>query len=371
MIFVMWPFLPNSGVDSTIMQGGKIVYKMVLTDEEIAHIQSLLSTVTSQYQSADNDGFLKDAGIIAHKLPERLCMFLNDFKLLEPFPGVCVISGYPIDQAKIGKTPSHWRARAQVSPALEEEILLVLCGSLLGDIFGWSTQQEGFLIHDILPIKGDEATQLSSASEQALVWHTEDAFHPCRGDYLGLMCLRNPYNAATTYASIDMFQLEKEQIKTLFEPHFIIRPDLAHLEHLKKGMANLEKLPESYRELFEYAYQQINEMNTNPQKVAVLFGNPRSPYLRDDPYYMDRDTENEKVDLALKVLNHAIDMHLSDLILQPGDIAFLDNYKVVHGRKSFKAMFDGNDRWLKRVNVTRDLRKSRSARPTVTSRVIF
>jgi hypothetical protein len=35
----------------------------------------------------------------------------------------------------------------------------------------------------------------------------------------------------------------------------------------------------------------------------------------------------------------------------------------VHGRKPFKARHDGTDRWLKRLDVTLDLRKSRAARP--------
>jgi len=39
----------------------------------------------------------------------------------------------------------------------------------------------------------------------------------------------------------------------------------------------------------------------------------------------------------------------------------------VHGRKPFTARFDGTDRWLKRVCITRDLRKSRDARAHSTS----
>jgi alpha-ketoglutarate-dependent taurine dioxygenase len=59
-----------------------------------------------------------------------------------------------------------------------------------------------------------------------------------------------------------------------------------------------------------------------------------------------------------------------DVILQPGDIYFIDNFRAVHGRKPFKANYDGNDRWLKRINITRDLRKSRTYRSNPTSRII-
>ena len=56
-------------------------------------------------------------------------------------------------------------------------------------------------MHDLVPIKGHEAEQLGSGSTHELVWHTEEAFHPFRADYLALMCLRNNDAVATTYPS--------------------------------------------------------------------------------------------------------------------------------------------------------------------------
>ena len=65
-----------------------------------------------------------------------------------------------------------------------------------------------------------------------------------------------------------------------------------------------------------------------------------------------------------------MDEVIEDDALAPGDFIFVDNYKAVHGRKPFKAHYDGTDRWLKRVNITRDLRKSRDGRLSPDSRVI-
>ena len=62
---------------------------------------------------------------------------------------------------------------------------------------------------------------------------------------------------------------------------------------------------------------------------------------------------------------------MTEVVLRPGDVLFIDNYRVVHGRKPFKARYDGTDRWLKRIGVTRDLRKSRAARETAASRIIY
>jgi enduracididine beta-hydroxylase len=62
---------------------------------------------------------------------------------------------------------------------------------------------------------------------------------------------------------------------------------------------------------------------------------------------------------------------MQHLVLEPGDYVFIDNYRTVHGRKPFKARYDGNDRWLKRTNITKDLRKSRAARISCTDRLIY
>jgi enduracididine beta-hydroxylase len=62
---------------------------------------------------------------------------------------------------------------------------------------------------------------------------------------------------------------------------------------------------------------------------------------------------------------------IGDCVLEAGDFCFIDNYQAVHGRKPFEARFDGTDRWMKRINVVRDLRRSRDARRSAASRVIY
>jgi alpha-ketoglutarate-dependent taurine dioxygenase len=85
---------------------------------------------------------------------------------------------------------------------------------------------------------------------------------------------------------------------------------------------------------------------------------------------MDRP-ETEEARLAVDYLIRAIDEALTGVALRPGECLFIDNYKAVHGRSSFKARFDGTDRWLKRITIARDLRKSRGARNAPGSRVIL
>lgn len=337
--------------------------RLILDATEVSAVRALLSELTSRYSSAEDEGFLKDVSVFAHELPRRVRRFLNDFRQSEPAPGVCVISGYPVDDARIGPTPAHWRSAGGASPALAEEMLFLLFASLLGDVFGWATQQGGRLIHEVLPIREDEDEQMGTGSKQTIWWHNEDAFHPYRGDYVGLMCLRNPDRVPTTFASVDMLELDAELTRTLFEPRYTITPDDTHTSenNWRAGAAG---------DALKAARRRIEEMLDNPRPQPVMFGHPRSPYLCLDPYYMPRPGDGVSL-RAFDALTREIDAKLSEVVLRPGDFLFVDNYRAVHGRKSFKARYDGADRWLKRVNVTRDLRKSRDSRETSSSRIVY
>lgn len=342
--------------------------RIVLSMAEVRSIRGLLGEITSQYETVEDEAFLNNACLYAHELPRRVRSFLNDFKMLEPPAGYCLISGYPVDDEKIGRTPEHWNCRPKISPALAEEMLLILFGSLLGDLLGWSTQQNGYLVHDVVPIKGHEHEQLGSSSAELLTWHNEDAFHAYRCDYLGMMSLRNPDDVATMVASVNSIKLKENQLRILFEPRFTIKPDESHLLKNKTATEKNQEMPD---DLLASAYQRISKMNTQPSKLAVLYGDPKTPYIRVDPYFMDPLMDDEEGQTALNELVKLIDQQIWDLVLKPGDFVFMDNYRVVHGRRSFRARYDGKDRWLKRISVTRDLRKSRNCRMTCTSRIIY
>lgn len=333
------------------------MFKLSLTDAEVAEVQSLLGGLKAQYDSVEDAEFLRQAAFLAQDLPRRVRSLLNDFRISEPPAATCVISSYPLDDGAIGPTPEHWRRPDGVSPTLAEEMFFALCGSLLGDLIGWATQQAGKLVHDVMPIRGHEYKQISSASEEVIWWHTEDAFHQYRSDFIGLMCLRNSTATATTVACVDDLALDAAQVRVLFQPRFIIRPDYAHDLDAAGGAAPPPPPLDG------------EEVEGDAKKVAVLFGDPSSPYIRLDPYFMD-PLKDEEAQSALDALCRAVDEKLRRIVLRPGDVCFIDNYRAVHGRNPFTARFDGNDRWLKRILVTRDLRKSRAARGSQAARVI-
>jgi Fe(II)/alpha-ketoglutarate-dependent arginine beta-hydroxylase len=344
--------------------------RLELSEGEIESIRSLITGIAAEYDSVENTDFLDNACLYAHGLPWRVRSFLNDFRLKEPQSGICIISGYPIDLSTIGATPTHWKWRSDARSSLREQILFILYGVLLGDLLGWATQQDGYLVHDVLPIKGNEYEQLGTGSEQTLFWHTEDAFHPYRADYIGFLCFRNPDNVATTIGTLDVSKLDAACVDILFQPRFTIRPDDSHQE---KNESDLRKSKRSDydQNSVNAAYEKVNKMNMNPEKVAVLFGSQDAPYMRLDPYFMDPLDDDPEAQRALNELIKLIDANLNDVVLRPGEICFIDNYRVVHGRKPFKARYDGDDRWIKRISMTRDLRKSRKDRASSSTRLII
>lgn len=341
--------------------------RLTLSDEDINEIKPLIEELTARFDSAEDREFLNNSAVYARKLPESVHQFLNDFKQLERSEGVCVISGYPVNNIEIGETPPHWKQKAGISDSLEEEIVLVLFGALLGELIGWSTQQQGRIVHDVIPIKENEDSQLGTGSKNLLWWHTEDAFHPLRGDYLALMCLRNPDKIPTTFACVDKTHLQPKDLDVLFQPRFFIRPDDSHSVE-NRELRHADATPD---DLLDTSYAKLEQMTVDPEAIAALYGDLDIPYIRIDPYFMSSLCGDKEANGALAALIKGMEANIREEVLQAGSFLFVDNYRTVHGRKPFTARYDGTDRWLKRINITRDLRKSRASRTFISSRVIF
>lgn len=123
------------------------------------------------------------------------------------------------------------------------------------------------------------------------------------------------------------------------------------------------------RFIFEKDKNFENEEGTD-EPESVLFGASNDPYLRIDPAFMHVVSGDEVGQNALNEIALQLTANLVDVYFQPGDFCFIDNYFLVHGRKAFQPLYDGTGRWLKRVNITTDLRKSRAFRSDSNSRVI-
>jgi Fe(II)/alpha-ketoglutarate-dependent arginine beta-hydroxylase len=344
-----------------------------LTASEIREFRAILAAAIAKCRNFDDKEFLKTLPIYAHRLPERLRRFLIEFKYNPGPQGYCIVSNFPVDDSKLGATPGHWHLESNNDTCLEAVMAACMYAAMLGDIFGWLTQQDGRMVHDVMPIRQFEHEQLGAGSREELTWHTEDAFHELRGDYLLLFCLRNPDGVPTTISRPDYRKLRPEYIELLSGPHFTIRPDNSHKPEFgsELGRAAALKRTETGRAGYlEHAYATMMSRDRQPQKVAVLFGSKSDPYLRIDPYFMGEPDDPEARN-ALRALIDLIEESLIEVALRPGQCVMLDNYSVVHGRRAFSARYDGTDRWLKRIAVMRDIRKCRHVLEIPDSRVIF
>jgi len=315
-------------------------YNMLTVSEnellEIKELVAQLKGVTDDFESPD---FLKRARTFGYRLPERLVEYLSAFRYSNGLPGAILIRG--IDFSDSGRTPMSMEESRLAKRNTDSDLLLILMSSILGEVFGWSSQREGDLINDVFPLQGNEREQLSTGSTVDLAFHTEEAFHPYRADYVGLTCIRNHEQAPTRLGSLKSFQLSPATKEALLQDRFIFEKD-----------KNFE-----------------NEEGTD-EPESVLFGATNDPYLRIDPAFMYVVSGDEAGQVALNEIALQLTINLEDVYFQSGDFCFIDNYFLVHGRKAFKPLYDGTGRWLKRVNITTDLRKSRAFRSDSDSRVI-
>ncbi|WP_113699105.1 guanitoxin biosynthesis L-enduracididine beta-hydroxylase GntD [Nonomuraea lactucae] len=330
----------------------------VVPEEEARSIESLTLKLAEQYNGPEDEELLRELPILAAELPVDQRRYLRSFALDDRL-GYCVIRGLRVDDSRIGDTPPHWRDRPDPSPEFPEEILLLLHGALLGEPFAWRTQQDGRLVHDIFPIKGYETEQMGVGSTELLTLHTEDAFHPWRADFLLLGCLRNPRGIASIISDIDVDELDSAHVDILMQENFIIRPDDSHL-----AVNNI--ISESDGDMFS----EIDRLKKDDVRVAVLWGDRNAPYIRIDPYFMEVPDDNPEAAEAFRAIEDLMERSVHDVALEPGDILVINNHRLAHGRRPFTASYDGRDRWLKRVSVTTDMRKSRAKRGAATARLI-
>jgi len=340
------------------------VHVIELSDADRRDIDTLAGEDPRLTGASEEDaGFQQQACVIAHELPRGLRTGIREFQLNEP-AAVCVVRGLRVNDQQIGPTPVSWRASGS-GRIRREELTFYLIASLLGEPIAWSTKQDGRLMHDIVPVEGHEDEQLGSGSNVPLTWHTEDGFHPLRADYLGLLCLRNPDRVATTVATLRSVQLTSDTADVLHQERFEILPDQSHFQQVSDSVrAQLGD------ELISYGRARLEQMHDRPRPVSLLFGSRTDPYVRLDQFFARAVPGDEPAQRAFAEICDQMTAGLFEVVLEPGDVCFIDNYRAVHGRASFQPRYDGTDRWLKRLNLARDLRRSRHLRPSPESRLI-
>jgi Fe(II)/alpha-ketoglutarate-dependent arginine beta-hydroxylase len=309
--------------------------RIVLTRSESEEIELLVMEVLTGLDRWHPLSFVDDARLVAERLPLRLRQFLVRARYAES--DVFVVSGLPVDTG-LAPTPSGWEAAARADAGYRDELVLMLCGAVVGDPLCWATQQGGRLIHDVCPSRAMEHSLTSASSTTQLSLHTEDVHHPCRSDYVALFCLRNPDAVGTTVARVDALDLPARIREILMKDRFRFHPDDSHTGAGLSNTSGLERVAQP-------------QASSGP----VIFGPTEHPYVRFDIDFMSG--VDHAAEEAIRVTDELMRASVERVVLEPGDAVFIDNYRVVHGREPFSPRYDGKDRWLKRINLIRDIRR--------------
>ncbi len=315
-----------------------MILNLELEPSDIVQIDALLDAVFEGRRLVEIDSFLGEARLYAHELPRRVRQAVYGFQLLESHIALCIRNS-PLRLAEIGPTPTAIPPYAISRALTRQEALHILYSSLLGEPFTWSSIQNGNIINEIIPIHADAGRPISSGSANRFDLHTEDAFHECAGDYLGLMCLRNPTATPTLIAPIPA-GLGEGALDILREPRFVIGANVAH------------------------------EVDRKPKRMPILFGHPDAPYMRINLNVDPQLINDPPAQAAYDSFGQALQACAEPVVLHPGDCFYLDNYRAAHGRPPYAPAFEGGDRWLKRVYVTGYLRRSRAERGAPEARLI-
>lgn len=280
----------------------------------------------------DEDDWADTARATSNRLPVRLRRIIRRFRRDPGTEGVLLIRGLPVGGDDLPPTPKDsGSVERRATPSAAS---LMLVSAQFGEMGAFRQEKSGALVQNIVPIAGNESFQGNEGSE-SLKMHIEDGFHTHRPDYVGLLCLRNDHDniAGLRTASIRraLPLLPEKTRMILREPRFVTHAPAS----FGAGLPPASALP-------------------------LLEGDPGDPDIQVD--FACTEPLGAEAEAAMAELSRALDEVACTFVLQPGDLAVLDNRLTLHGRTSFRPRYDGADRWLQRSFMYLDARRTRPVR---------
>jgi L-asparagine oxygenase len=309
------------------------VVPVVLTKSDRQAVRRLSAALTTDPDAAiDTPEWMDRARELSSRLPLALRESLRRFRRDPGGEGVLLVRGLPVMGSAPAPTPNV-AGSVQRRPT-EPASALVLACMQVGDVVSFRQEKGGALVQDVVPVPGREDFQ-GNAGSVTLKMHTENAFHPHSPDFIALLCLRNDHDNVAGLRTSCVRQaiglLPRQIREVLGQARFVTSapPSFGH-----------------------------TAVSAGPR--AVLEGDPEDPNVRVD--FAATDPLDVAAATALDQLRDALDQVRRTFILQPGDLAIVDNRLTLHGRTSFHPRYDGADRWLQRAYIQLDPRRSRHVR---------
>ena len=307
----------------------------VLSNQEREAMAQLIADLPPLNSSCLDDPccFLQ-LDLARRRVPEELAARLLAFRRCSNPEATLLIRNIPTDPT-LPPTPPDGR-QATDKESFVSEYALLLCIMHLGEPIAYSDEKDGEIIHNVCPVKGRENVQ-GNVGSTFLEFHTENAFHPHKPDYIGLICLRSDHErmACTISSSIRriIHRLPAKVIPLLREPLYAFRP-------VSSFSAPSDE---------------------SPPLFPILTGDLFDPDMRLDFYHTY--TDDPAAQWALDTVRHELMQAVVGIALTPGDLIIVDNRVAAHARTAFTPRYDGTDRWLQRVYIVEDFRHSKSSRP--------
>lgn len=271
-----------------------------ISPEENAEIRQVISNYLSLMSLDDIKGLQK-----TEILPKDLKEWIRKRK--EENDSVFLIRNCPIDAVP------RWYSY----PNNTGVAFLYSASRQLGLPLGVHSHKNGIIIQDLFPKESDKDKQLGSNSIN-LEFHTENAHLKPMNQYIALLYLRGDPKATTTYCQINFDDIPESIFADLQKHCYYIKAD------------------DSFAKKENY-------------DGPLITTTSNSFLLRYDPHYTECLGEISKY--ALDWLTDYIKENKQGILLNSGDLLFINNYCVVHGRSAYQPDFDGFDRWIKRLNI--------------------
>jgi len=302
---------------------------MIIKSRKISHKKLLpyFKKLSSPYTELNS--FLEEAEELSLLLPLELSKAIVNFKHVGNTEGCLLIKNLLLD-SEIPDTPN---VAGIPKKTFYSEGYLAAISFLLGEPYGYKQESNGDLIHNLFPSQKNQFKQSSDSSKSNLEFHTEIVFHPFSPDFLILVCLRqDPDKKAQTLVS---------SIRKVLAENLLSQADI---DTLRKPI---------YRTGIDYSFGNVNTTKANGPTMPCLYGDVYDQLLSFDLDLMVGLTPEGAS--ALLKLKEALQAVSTGVKLEKGDLIIIDNRRVIHGRTPFPAYFDGQDRWLQRCLVSRNL----------------
>ncbi|MFF2045464.1 TauD/TfdA family dioxygenase [Kitasatospora sp. NPDC058170] len=308
-------------------------HTLTLSDVERDEFRGLAEQLaTTAPALIDHPAWVDAARELSCRIPLSLREAVRAYRHDPGEGGTLLLRNLPVDEATLPPTPAVAESveRAAAVPAA----VAVLVTLNLGELASYREEKAGALVQNVVPVPGRETSQ-SNAGSHPLELHVENAFHPHRPDYVGLLCLR--HDRAGTAGTL---------VSSIRKALGLLPADVREVLH---GRRFTTAPPPSF-----------HGGDAVPLH-AVLSGDPEDPNVQVDFHVTHAVDDEGKI--ALEHLRDAFIAASQSVVLSSGDMAFVDNRVAIHGRSAFQPTYDGRDRWLHRTFAHLDRRRTRGHRP--------